>query len=86
MKDGMENSIEIRAQWEDVFRRLQQASRQNSGVVMIQLRLFAKDGKPIFWVAPEVISLEPRLRITPDVLLNEMTEEQMKGILQTLFS
>ena len=82
----MENNLEMRSQWEDVFRRLQQASRQNSGVVMIQLRLFAKDGKPIFWIAPEVIPLEPRLRVTPDVLLNEMTEEQMKGVLQTLFS
>ena len=80
----MENNIELKAQWEDVFRRLQQASRQNTGVVMIQLRLFAKDGKPIFWVAPEIIPLEPRLRITPDVLLNEMSEEQLKTVLEKM--
>jgi len=52
---------------------------------MIQMRLFAKDGKPIFWLAPEVISLEPRVRITPDVLLNEMNEEQLKAVLEKAF-
>ena len=81
----MEN-IELRSQWEDIVRRLQQSTRQSPGVVMVEMKLFAKDGRPLFWLPPEVIPVEPRLRITPDVLFHELTAEQMQGILERIFT
>lgn len=75
---------ELRNNWNNIMLRMQKASRESTGVVLMRVSLVSKDGNPFFWLPPEVIPLEPRVAVGASDILNILTQPQLKRVLELI--
>lgn len=81
----MEEDIKIRSQWQNIFLRIQQAARQHTGVAFVHVKICTDNGLPFFWLPPEVIPLEPKVAVRASDLLKNLSEAQLRMLLDNVF-
>jgi len=68
----IELTADVKEQWKkwfNVFRRLQSAAHGQNGLAIAKIYIVLdKDGTPILWTAPKVTLLEPKGKVTEDVV------------------
>lgn len=70
-------------EWAKVIRRLQSVARGQGGCAVLTIKVVVDcDGNPIFWRDPTRVLLEPRARVTKEMLdrLAEMCGDNDKEI------
>jgi len=51
----------------------------------MHILVMVQNGIPFFWLPPEIIPLEPKLGVSVDMLMNEMTEKELAYTLKAVF-
>jgi len=76
---------QINPQWNNLFLRIQSTAKQKEGISFMHILVMVQNGIPFFWLPPEIIPLEPKLGVSVDMLMNEMTEKELAYTLKAVF-
>ena len=75
----------LKPKWKNFALRAQNAQRPNDNPAIMQMTvLINRDGNPVLWTEPKIISLEPRLDFDIMSLNEDLTPDELQALLQVL--
>lgn len=86
MEKNIDRNI-LKPAWKKFALRAQNVQRLNDNPVIIQMTvLINRDGNPVLWTEPKIISLEPRLDFDITALNETFTPDQLGALLEFIAS